>query len=148
MQNHFWCVRLSICAALLTATALGQSGTGIVKGTLADESSGIIPAATVTITGSGGARTAQTQADGSYSFANLTPGRYTVSLNYPGFAPFSRAVMVAAGATVQVPIQLSLAAEVQKVTVSADTGATVSVEPENNPTALVTIQPVASSWAQ
>ena len=137
MQHHLGCVRLFIGAALLTATSVGQSGTGTVKGTLADESGGIIPAATVTITGSGGARTAQTRADGSYSFPDLTPGQYTVSLSYPGFAPFSRAVTVAPGATVQVPIQLSLGAEVQKVTVSADTRATVSLEPENNATALV-----------
>ncbi len=126
-----------LLAALLTAAAFGQSGTGTVKGTLADESGAIIPAATVTITGSSGARTAQTQADGTYSFSNLAPGQYTVSLSYPGFAPFSHAVTVDAGATVQVPIQLALSAEVQKVTVSAETGATVSVEPENNATALV-----------
>jgi Carboxypeptidase regulatory-like domain len=126
-----------LLAALLTTAAFGQSGTGTVKGTLADESGAIIPAATVTITGSGGARTAQTQADGTYSFSNLAPGQYTVTLSYPGFAPFSHAVTLAAGATVQVPIQLALSAEVQKVTVSAETGATVSVEPENNAAALV-----------
>jgi Carboxypeptidase regulatory-like domain len=137
MQNHPGRGPLFMGGAFLIASAFGQSGTGTVKGTLADESGAIIPAATVTITGTSGARTAQTQGDGSYSLLNLTPGQYTVSLSYPGFAPFSRTVTVAAGATVQVPIQLALSAEVQKVTVSADTGFTVSVEPENNATALV-----------
>ncbi len=78
-----------LLAALLASAAFGQSGTGAVKGTLADESGAMIPAATVTITGSSGARTAQTQADGSYTFTSLAPGQYTVSLSYPGFAPFS-----------------------------------------------------------
>jgi hypothetical protein len=137
MQNHLGHVRLFMGAALFTAIALGQSRTGTVKGTLADESGAIIPAVTVTLTGSAGAQTAQTQADGSYSFANLAPGQYTVSLNYSGFAPFSATVKVVAGASVQVPIKLSVGAEVQKVTVSAETGSTVSVEPENNATALV-----------
>lgn len=122
---------------LVAALAFGQSGTGTIKGTLTDESGAIIPAATITLTGAAGSRTAQTQADGTYTFADVAPGQYAVTLNYPGFAPFSRPVTVAAGAAAQVPIQLALSAEVQKVTVSGDAGPTVSVEPENNATALV-----------
>ena len=122
---------------LLPIPAIGQSAPGSIKGALTDESGAVIPAATVTLTGNGAPRTAQSQADGTYTFTGLPPGQYTVTLNYPGFAPFSRPVTVTAGGTVQVPIQLALGAEVQKVTVSADTTATVSVEPENNATALV-----------
>ena len=104
---------------------------------MTDESGAVIPAATVTISGNGSPRTAQSQADGSYSFTGLPAGQYTVTLDYPGFTPFSRTVSVTAGGTVEVPIQLSLSTEVQKVTVRADSGPTVSVEPENNATALV-----------
>ncbi len=104
---------------------------------MTDESGAVIPAATVTISGNGSPRTTQSQADGSYSFTGLPAGQYTVTLDYPGFTPFSRTVSVTAGGTVEVPIQLSLSTEVQKVTVRADSGPTVSVEPENNATALV-----------
>jgi hypothetical protein len=126
-----------LAAGFLVLQAQSQSSPGTVKGILTDESGAVIPAATVTLTGGGAAKTAQSQADGSYSFTGLAPGQYTVNLNFPGFAPFTRTVTVAAGLTVQVPIQLSLSTETQRVTVSAETGPTVSTEPDNNATALV-----------
>ncbi len=109
-----------------------------MKGTLTDDSGAVIPAANVTITDSRGtAKTAQSQAEGSYTFNGLVPGQYTVSVTFPGFTPFSKSVTVDAGATVQLPIQLSLSTEKQQITVSAESGPTVNVEPENNATALV-----------
>ena len=36
----------------------------------------------------GAPRTAQTQADGSYSFPGLAPGQYTVQVTVPGFASY------------------------------------------------------------
>src|SRR5580658_9616752 len=121
---------LFLLAELMLAHAFGQTG-GAVKGTLTDESGAVIPAVTVTITGGGGTKTTQTQADGTYSFTGLAPGQYTTNVTYPGFAPFSKTVAVQAGATIQLPVQLTLSAENQKVTVSADSTTTVSVEPEN-----------------
>jgi hypothetical protein len=133
--------RISSCllvAELLIGLAFGQAGTGTVKGTLTDDSGAVIPAATVTLTGSAGvSKTAQSQAEGSYTFNGLAPGQYTVSVTFPGFTPFSRTVTVDAGATLQIPIQLTLSTEKQQITVSAESGPTVNVEPENNATALV-----------
>ena len=128
---------LFLASVLLITGVHGQSGTGTVKGTLTDESGAVIPAATLTITGAGGAKVTQSQGEGSYAFTNLAPGQYTVSIAFPGFAPFSRAVTVSPGATVQLPVQLSLSAETQQVTVSGQAGPTVNVEPDNNATALV-----------
>ncbi len=127
-----------LVTGLLIRLALGQPGTGTVKGTLMDDSGAVIPAATVTLTDSAGAdRTAQSQAEGSYTFVGLPPGQYTVKVTFPGFTPVAREVTVNAGATLQIPIQLSLSTEKQQITVSADAGPTVNVEPENNATALV-----------
>ena len=127
-----------LAAVLVLTSAYGQPGTGAVKGTLTDDSGAVIPAATVTLTGSNGAaKTAQSQAEGSYTFTGLAPGQYTVSVTFPGFTPFSKTVAVDAGATVQLPIQLGLSTEKQQITVSAESGPTVNVEPENNATALV-----------
>ena len=47
-----------------------------------------------------------------------------------------------AGGTVQVPVQLSVRTEKQEVTVQAEAGPTVSVEPDNNATALVIRAPI------
>ena len=127
-----------LIAGLLAPGVFAQTNTGAVKGTLADESGGVIPAVNVTLTASGGTKTtAQSQADGTYSFTNLAPGQYTATVTVPGFAPFSRAVTVTGGGTVQLLIQLAVSVEAQQVTVAAESTTTVSVEPDNNATALV-----------
>ncbi len=110
--------------------------TGTIKGTLTDDSGGIIPAATISLKGNGAAKTAQTQSDGSYTFVGIPPGAYTVNVTIPGFQPANKPVTVSAGGTAQVPIQLSVQAEKQEVTVAAEANTTVSVEPDNNATAL------------
>ena len=117
--------------------AAAQSTTGTIKGVLTDDSGAVIPAAMVTITNTAGKHEAQSQADGTYTQVGLPPGDYTVSLSFPGFSPFSKQVTVSAGGVVQVPIQLSVVAEKQEITVKGEPGPSVSVEPDNNATALV-----------
>jgi hypothetical protein len=130
--------RLLTCLILLFALGLSAQQTGgTIKGVLTDDSGAVIPAATVALSGNGIKRAAQTQADGTYSFPGLAPGQYTVAATFPGFAPFSRTVTVSAGGTVQVAVQLAVTAEKQQITVQAEAGPTVSVEPDNNATALV-----------
>ena len=104
---------------------------------LTDDSGGVIPAASVTLAATGVNKTAQTQADGTYTFPGVAPGDYTVSIAFPGFSPFAKTVTVTAGGTVQVPIQLALNVAKQEVMVQAEAGPTLSVEPDNNATALV-----------
>ena len=111
--------------------------TGTLKGTVTDESGAVVPAVNVTVNGNGVSKTAQTQADGSFTVPALAPGQYTVQVNVPGFAPFSKAATVSAGATVQMPVALSISTEKQEVTVNAEAGPTVSVEPDSNANAMV-----------
>lgn len=136
---HVWRILLSflLAAGLFEIAAFGQPATGGVKGTLEDESGAVIPAITVTLTGNGTTKTAQSQADGSYSIIGLAPGQYTANVNLPGFQPFTGTVTITAGATATLPINLTVQLETQQVTVSAENQTTVSVQPENNQTALV-----------
>jgi len=130
-------VWLLAATVLVAAAAAQQASTGTVKGVLTDDSGAVIPAARVSLSGSGVSRTAQTQADGTYSFLGLAPGQYNVSVSFTGFAPFSKSVVVAGGGAVQLPIELSIKAETQEVMVQAEGSTQVSVEPDNNATALV-----------
>jgi hypothetical protein len=127
-----------LLVALLGAIGLpAQTGTGGVRGVLMDDSGAVIPATNVTAAGAGVSKTAQTQADGTFSFAGLAPGAYTVSVAYPGFASFSKTVNVGAAAPVQMTIHLAVSAEKTEVTVTAEAGPTVSVEADNNASAIV-----------
>ena len=129
-------MRLFVILVLAVFSTFAQTTGGSIRGVLTDDSGGVIPAAVVTLAGPGGQKTTQSQGDGTYAFNGLAPGQYTVRATVPGFSPFEQAVTLSSGTT-QLPIQLSVTAEKQEVTVAADAGPSVSVEPDNNATALV-----------
>ena len=120
----------------LAAIAAAQPAASI-HGVVTDTSGAVIPSAAVQLTGAGGAKSAVALADGSYTFAGLAPGPYTLRVTYPGFVPFETKIGLEDGKTVQVPVQLAVGAEKQSVTVKGDPGPSVSVEPDQNATAIV-----------
>lgn len=82
------CLVLVVCLLALAASAAhAQSTFGSIVGTVTDQSGAAIPNAAVTLANIGTAaqRTAQTDASGNYSFSNLDPGAYSVSIAAPGF---------------------------------------------------------------
>jgi hypothetical protein len=129
---------LLLMAVLAGLAAISQTAvTGGLRGVMTDDSGAVIPAAKVTLTGNGVNKTAQTQADGSYTFVGLPPGQYRVRVGFPGFANFDKTVAVTGGSTATLPIQMNVKAEKQEITVADTSTTTVSVEPDNNATALV-----------
>ncbi|MGH9563179.1 MAG: carboxypeptidase-like regulatory domain-containing protein, partial [Terracidiphilus sp.] len=64
-----------------------SSSTGALTGTVTDPSGGVITGATVTATNlaTGQARTATTDANGSYKFGLLPPANYSVTFSATGF---------------------------------------------------------------
>ena len=130
--------RLRAAAMVFALAILAYAqNTGAIQGTVTDESGAVVPAVNVAVKGNGVSKTAQTQADGSFTVQALPPGQYTVQVNVPGFAAFSKPATVAAGATVQLPVSLSISTGKQEVTVAAEPGPTVSVEPDSNVGAMV-----------
>jgi Carboxypeptidase regulatory-like domain len=82
---------LVLCIALLvacTSPVWAQTNTtGALTGTVTDPSGGVVSGATVTATniGTGQSRTTTTDSSGSYKFALLQPGSYSVSFSASGF---------------------------------------------------------------
>ncbi|HXU21702.1 MAG TPA: carboxypeptidase regulatory-like domain-containing protein [Verrucomicrobiae bacterium] len=80
-----------LAAAFLIAGAqfaMAQTAeTGALAGTVTDPSGGVVAGASITITntGTGQARTATTDSNGSYKFSLLPPGNYSVKFSSPGF---------------------------------------------------------------
>src|SRR5260370_24331986 len=70
-------------------SALGQTATATLSGTVVDESGAVVPAVSVTIlnVATGLQRGTTTKDQGSFTFVLLPPGRYTARAHRDGFAP-------------------------------------------------------------
>jgi hypothetical protein len=130
-------VKLLLVVCACTGPILAQQS-ATVQGTVTDESGGVIPAAAVTLTDSGGKpRTGNTNENGVYTFRGIAPGKYTVTIAQPGFSEFSKSVDVAAGAVAAVDAPLQVTLERQEVTVAAEDTTTVTTDPTQNAGAIV-----------
>ncbi len=78
---------LALIFVLSPACTLAQSTFGSIVGTVKDSSGALVPGASVRLTnlGTGAERTVITDQHGDYSFLNLNPGRYQVSVTASGF---------------------------------------------------------------
>jgi hypothetical protein len=116
---------------------LAQQVTTSLRGVVTDNSGAVIPGVPITLLGEGSAKTAKTQADGSYSFVGLAAGEYTLKAVYPGFVSIEKAVTIESGKTLQYPIQMMVSAGKQDVTVQGGAASGVSTEADANASALV-----------
>lgn len=108
--------------SLLAAAAFGQAATGTISGRVMDPQHAMVPGATVTVTNTklNQTRTAQTDALGRFSVADLAPGSYRVTAETHGLRlPRPQAVTLGVGGSVQVQLVLGLTAAGQQVTVTA-----------------------------
>jgi hypothetical protein len=79
---------LIVLTTLAAGSAAAQGGSGTISGTAKDAQGGVLPGVTVTLRNeaTGVTRTTVTEADGSYRFPALNPGRYMVTAELSGFA--------------------------------------------------------------
>ena len=109
--------RLSaVCAvvSVMSGTALAQTVTSSISGTVVDSAGGVVPGAAVVVTNEAGATfEAATNSQGVFSVPALGAGTYTVTVSLSGFKTAVVApVRVALGA----PVSLKIALEVGQLT--------------------------------
>jgi hypothetical protein len=95
---------------LAAAPARAQFDTATVVGTVKDNTGGVVPGATVTLTnlGTGVSSVRVTEANGSFEFITVRIGRYKVTAELQGFATaLADNVQVTVGARQRVDLQLS-----------------------------------------
>ena len=122
----FFAACLLIPFLALTPRASGQVDTATVVGTVADMTGGVIPGAVVKIqnTGTQASRNANAGTDGAYTFSELQPGTYTISITATGFKAFVESdIKLAAGDRTRVDAKLQLGATTETVEVTGQASA-------------------------
>ena len=86
-RRIFTFVLIGLLLAGTAATSAAQGGTGVISGTLKDAQGGVLPGATLTLRNqaSGVVRTVVTEADGTFRFPALGPGRFLLTAELSGF---------------------------------------------------------------
>lgn len=115
------------------------SQAGVVRGTVKDDTGGVIPGATVTLTDQAGqTRAATTDANGSYVFTGVGAGAYTISVDFAGLQQTGVvAVNVAGNQPATGDVTMTVQAQRQEVTVTETTANQLTTEAANNASALV-----------
>jgi len=117
---------LAICVLVGAGLAQAQTATtGQILGTVYDPQGAVVVGAKVTLAREGGIER-QVVADerGEFRFALLPPGNYKLTVEAPGFQPFSlESVTVRITETTQVDARLNVAAARESVTVTAEVSA-------------------------
>ena len=130
-----------VLLTIVNACALqAQSGTSsAVTGTISDATGAVVPNAAVTAReiSTGSTRTARSNADGRFLFAQLNPGTWRIVVEAEGFGPAeSQAAAIAVGQTIAVNFTLSPAATSQTVEVSTVPTGLLSLDNPNTSTTL------------
>jgi len=121
----------------LSASLFGQ-GQATLRGQITDQTGGVVSGAKVTLQGATGlVKTAIATKDGSYSFADLPPGDYTVEASAPDLA-LAEPVTVRVNSGVQtLNLQLSVVAVKEEVSVQEDSAPAVNTDAASNASATV-----------
>jgi hypothetical protein len=120
-MNPFRIFCVGLTTLLLCFSVFGQVNLGHILGSVIDQSGGVIPGATVTVTDAarGVSRTLTTDAAGEYSAPSLVPSTYTVRVESKGFRTIERQnVAVGVGQDVRVDITLQPGEQTQTLTVT------------------------------
>ncbi len=124
-----------VCLLLIIVLLAGAAGVGRLQaqmsygsilGTVTDSSGASVAGATVTLRNSGtnAMQTATTEAGGNYSFVNLNPGTYSVSVSQSGFQSVTQdRIDVQVGGATRINITLPVGNVKETVTVVASAAA-------------------------
>ncbi len=93
--------------------------TGTISGTVTEASGTALPGVVVTLSGDRGNQTAVTGADGSYRFALVTPGDYTLQAEMDSFQPARGTAAVSAGGRYEINLTMQLGTS-EEITVTSE----------------------------
>ena len=106
-------------STLLILPAVGQTGLGVIRGTVQDPSKAIVPGAKVTLmnVATGLLRISSAKSAGIYYFDAVPIGKNTVTVESPGFKKWESTVSVEAGQTLVIDPAMEVAARAEGCTI-------------------------------
>jgi hypothetical protein len=110
-----------VLAAITVATLSGQtSTTGDIAGVVTDPTAAVVSGVSVTLKNidTGSSTSTTTNAQGSYNFAFLQPGHYSIVATSAGFQKTVKNVTVALGSSVTANLQLAVSSQSETVEVT------------------------------
>jgi carboxypeptidase family protein/TonB-dependent receptor-like protein len=113
-----------VCCFFLTGVAWGQTDRGTITGTVSDPTGALVANAPIQVKSvqTGTVYTGASSATGNFTFAQLPPGTYELTVTVPGFKNFIRQnIVVQVTQTVRIDVLLEVGAATESVTVSAET---------------------------
>jgi hemoglobin/transferrin/lactoferrin receptor protein len=113
-----------ILASLTSVMALGEGTQGTIKGTVKDSDGAAVNGVDVSLLlpNQAVARATVTDADGNFTFANVSSGSYEINVDRAGFVRHRSAVQLGAGETRALNIVLEVNQIMENVTVTAEAG--------------------------
>jgi Carboxypeptidase regulatory-like domain len=125
MSKYAWCFGALVLSVILTAPsarAQGSSASGVISGTVRDESGGALPGVTATLRSPAlqvPQMVAVTDGEGNYRFGELPVGTYRVAYELQGFGTFVRdELRLPVGFAARVDVVLKVGVVEETVTVS------------------------------
>ena len=120
-------LRITFCLALLLALGIGaraqtQTTTGVIQGTVLDESGAVLPAANVEVKNpdTNFTRSLTTDSNGRFVFLQLQPGRYLLTVSKQGFATLIQENLeLTVGQTISLNLNMKVSRLEEKITITA-----------------------------
>lgn len=126
MRQLLWTSLSLLVAVLGVPSASAQVLYGSIRGVVEDPGHSLIPGAAVSVTNkdTGSSQSTQTGAAGGYSFVDIPPGAYSLSVSAPGFKSHTQTdIEVSINTVTRVDVQLQVGQVNERVEVSSEAAA-------------------------
>ena len=122
-RSLFFVVSLVFCALVFLVPAARGQENATITGTVTDSTSAVVPDVTITLTNqaTGQVRTGVSNSSGTYVFANVGVGQFTLAASGKGFEKYTRTgIVVNVDQSLKEDVTLTIGSEGETVTVQAD----------------------------